>query len=91
MAKEFHFTVENAKWASWAYLTCSGNQSEHRIHFILSAHRVCHITGLPRSVKSQGETNFFQGQGKVCEFCIWSGKFLSIWILKVFPLNLLNV
>ena len=32
-------------------------------------------TGLPRSVKSQGKTKFFQGQGKVSEFCIWSGKF----------------
>ena len=31
--------------------------------------------GLPRSVKSQGKPKFFQGQGKVSEFCIWSGKF----------------
>ena len=32
--------------------------------------------GLPRSVKSQGKKrNVFQGQGKVGEFCIWSGKF----------------
>ena len=31
--------------------------------------------GLPRSVKSKGKTKFFQGQGKVSEFCIWSGKF----------------
>ena len=26
-------------------------------------------------MKSQGKTKFFQGQGKVSEFCIWSGKF----------------
>ena len=32
-------------------------------------------TGLPRSVKSQGKTKFFQGQGNVSEFSIWSGKF----------------
>ena len=32
------------------------------------------LTGLPRSVKSQGKTTFFQGQGKVGEFGIWSGK-----------------
>ena len=31
--------------------------------------------GLPRSVKSQGKPKFFQSQGKVSEFCIWSGKF----------------
>ena len=35
--------------------------------------RVC--TGLPRSVKSQGKTKFFQGQGKVSEVCIWLRKF----------------
>ena len=32
-------------------------------------------TGSPRSVKSQGKTFFFQGQGKVSEFCFGSGKF----------------
>ena len=37
--------------------------------------QLCVKTGLPRSVKSQGKTKFFQGQGKVSEFCIWSGKF----------------
>ena len=26
-------------------------------------------------MKSQGKTIFFQGQGKVSEFCTWSGKF----------------
>ena len=33
------------------------------------------VSGLPQSVKSQGKTKIFQGQGKVSEFCIWSGKF----------------
>ena len=33
------------------------------------------ISGLPRSVKSQEKTKFFQGQGKGSEFCIWSWKF----------------
>ena len=32
------------------------------------------LTGLPRSVKSQEKTTFFQGQGKVGEFGIWLGK-----------------
>ena len=26
-------------------------------------------------MKSHGKTKIFQGQGKVSEFCIWSGKF----------------
>ena len=33
------------------------------------------IAELPQSVKSQEKTKFFQGQGKVSEFCIWPGKF----------------
>ena len=63
------------------------------------------FAGLPQSVKSQGKTKFFQGQGKFSEFCtIWSGKFgnlpkvreksgksVSFWILYGFLLNLLKV
>ena len=33
------------------------------------------LTGLLQSLKSQGITKFFQRQGKVSEFCTWSGKF----------------
>ena len=36
------------------------------------------LTGLPRSGKSQGKTNNFQGQGKVREFCKRSGKILEV-------------
>ena len=32
-------------------------------------------TGFPRSGKSQGKIKKVQGQGKVREFCFWSGKF----------------
>ena len=32
-------------------------------------------TGLPRSGKNIWEMKFFPGQGKVREFCGWSGKF----------------
>ena len=32
-------------------------------------------SGFPRSGKSQGKTKKVQGQGKVREFCFWSGKF----------------
>ena len=35
-------------------------------------------SGLPRSVKSQGKTKIFQGQGKVREFCKKSGKILVL-------------
>ena len=55
------------------------------------------LTGLLQSLKSQGITKFFQRQGKVSEFCTWSGKFgillkvreklgkfISFWILKGF-------
>ena len=31
--------------------------------------------GLPRSGKNTWKTKFFPGQGKVGEFCKWSGKF----------------
>ena len=33
------------------------------------------VTGFPRSGKSQGKIKKVQGQGKVREFCFWSGKF----------------
>ena len=33
------------------------------------------ISGFPRSGKSQGKIKKVQGQGKVREFCFWSGKF----------------
>ena len=33
------------------------------------------FTGFPRSGKSQGKIKKVQGQGKVREFCFWSGKF----------------
>ena len=33
------------------------------------------LTGFPRSGKSQGKIKKVQGQGKVREFCFWSGKF----------------
>ena len=32
-------------------------------------------TGLPQSGKISGKLVFFPGQGKVREFCGWSGKF----------------
>ena len=51
MAKEFYFTIENPEWARWTYLALSGNQSEHRIRFILPVHRGCHIN--IRTVKEQ--------------------------------------
>ena len=35
----------------------------------------CAQTGFPRSGKSQGKIKKVQGQGKVREFCFWSGKF----------------
>ena len=33
-----------------------------------------HFTGLPRSGKNIWKMKFFPGQGKVREFCRWSGK-----------------
>ena len=33
------------------------------------------LTGLPRSGKNVWKMKFFPGQGKVREFCGWSGKF----------------
>ena len=32
-------------------------------------------SGLPQSGKNTWKTKFFPGQGKVSEFCKWSGKF----------------
>ena len=58
------------------------------------------IPGLPRAVKSQGKTKSFQGQGKVSEYCIWSGKFgilpklreiYIIWEILRFSLQLFNI
>ena len=43
MAKEFHFTTENPERARWTYIARLGNQSEHRIRFILPAHRAYYI------------------------------------------------
>jgi len=40
--------------------------------------RIGELAGLPRSVKSQGKTRIFQGQGKVREFCKKSGKILVL-------------
>ena len=36
---------------------------------------IYHITGLPRSGKSVWKMKLFPGQGKIREFCGWSGKF----------------
>ena len=33
------------------------------------------VTGLPQSGKNTWKMKFFPGQGKVREFCKWSGKF----------------
>ena len=35
----------------------------------------CYCAGLPWSGKNIWKTKFFPGQGKVREFCGWSGKF----------------
>ena len=38
----------------------------------------CHITWLLWSGKSERKITIFQGQGKIMEFCIKSGKFLIV-------------
>ena len=47
----------------------------HRIKFSLYLIYLLTDSGLPRSGKNAWKMNFFPGQGKVREFCKWSGKF----------------
>ena len=54
------------------YYPCSENKGADQ----LRGHREADQTsGFPRPGKSQGKIKKVQGQGKVREFCFWSGKF----------------
>ena len=63
-----------------------GKQTESDKRYFLSLfswchclHSQCHLmqvyAGLPQSGKNIWKMKFFPGQGKVREFCGWSGKF----------------